>query len=322
MTPQAALLESPPLKKDSGECGHTKASRSTASPKVQSIPSANICGVGVNIISLETLLDAVTVRVRERTPGYIVTPNVDHVCLCNKNAEFKSAYDGAFLSVPDGVPLIWSAILLRTPLVQRLNGTDLVYAIAERAADKGHSVFLLGAEEGVAGQAAERLQSLHPQLRVVGTYSPPMDFEKDAVENARIVHMLRAAKPDICFVAVGSPKQEIWMRQHCERSRTPLMIGVGASFDFIAGNKRRAPRVFQKTGLEWFWRLCSEPRRLWRRYLVDDMLFFGLLARQMISRRRRQEPEAPPSMPLPSRERDGTPGQWTEIPTRVKDTCP
>ena len=240
----------------------------------------DICGVMVDVISLKELLNAVMMRTERRTPGYIVTPNVDHVCLCRRNAAFKRAYQEASLVLPDGVPLIWSSRMLGTPLVQRLNGTDLVYAISERAAARGRTVFLLGAEEGVPGQAAERLKSLYPGLRIAGIYSPPMGFETSAEENAAIVERLRAAAPDICFVAVGSPKQEIWMQEYCEESRVPLMIGVGASLDFIAGRKRRAPRVFQKAGFEWLWRLCTEPRRLWRRYLVDDMLFFALLARQ------------------------------------------
>ena len=243
---------------------------------------ADICGVIVDNLSLEELLDAAMIRAEGRVPGYIVTPNVDHVCLCRRNAEFKRAYQQAFLVVPDGVPLLWSGRLLGTPLVQRLNGTGLVYAISERAASEGRSVFLLGAADGIPEQAAEQLKSLYPGLRIAGTCSPSMGFEKSGEENADIIGRLRAAAPDICFVAVGSPKQEIWMRQHCEESRVPLMIGVGASLDFIAGRKRRAPRIFQKAGFEWLWRLCTEPRRLWRRYLVDDMLFFLLLARQLI----------------------------------------
>lgn len=260
---------------------------------------ADICGVMVDIISRKELLDAVMIRAERRTPGYIVTPNVDHICLCRRNAEFKRAYEESYLVVPDGMPLIWSSKMLGTPLVQRLNGTDLVYAISERAAAEGRSVFLLGAAEGVPGEAAERLTSLYPGLRIAGIYSPPMGFEKSADENAEIVDRLRAAGPDICFVAVGSPKQEIWMRQYCEESGVPLMIGVGASLDFIAGRKRRAPRVFQKAGFEWLWRLCTEPRRLWRRYLVDDMLFFVLLARQYASRYMRRR-----CAPIPALETD------------------
>ena len=245
---------------------------------------ADICGVMVDLVSLQEVLDAVMFRTERRIPGYIVTPNVDHVCLYRRNAAFGRAYQEAFLAVPDGVPLLWSGKLLGTPLVQRLNGTDMVYAISERAAAEGRSIFLLGAAEGVPEQAAERLQSLYPGLRVAGTYSPSMGFEKNETENADIIERLRVAAPDICFVAVGSPKQEIWMGRHCEESRVPVMIGVGASLDFIAGRKRRAPRLFQKAGFEWLWRLCTEPRRLWRRYLVEDMLFFVLLARQIMSR--------------------------------------
>jgi N-acetylglucosaminyldiphosphoundecaprenol N-acetyl-beta-D-mannosaminyltransferase len=284
MSPRTAALKDFSLKRGGGECDRLQNRTTAPAPAAQRRPSADICGVKVNIISLNGLLDDAMARVEQRSPGYIVTPNVDHVCLCAKDPGFKSAYDGAFLSVPDGVPLLWGGRLLGTPLAGRLNGTDLVYAICERAATEGRSVFLLGAAEGIPGQAAERLRSLYPELRIAGTHSPPMGFEKSAADNAKIIALLHAAKPDLCFVALGSPKQEIWMSQYSEESLVPLMVGIGASLDFIAGNKRRAPRVFQKAGLEWFWRLCTEPRRLWRRYLVDDMLFFVLLARQYMER--------------------------------------
>ncbi len=243
----------------------------------------DICGVMVDRVRLEELLDCAMIRVKRRNPGYIVTPNADHVCLYHHDEAFRRAYLEASFVVPDGVPLLWSGRLLGTPLIQRLNGTDLVHAICKRAAAEGRSIFLLGAAEGVPAQAAAKLKSLYPGLLVAGMHSPPMGFEKSAEEKAAILERLRAAAPDICFTAVGSPKQEIWMWQHCQESGVPLMIGVGASLDFIAGNKRRAPHVFQKAGLEWLWRLCTEPRRLWRRYLVDDMFFFVLLARQLAS---------------------------------------
>jgi len=274
--------------------------------------SANICGVEVDLISLAGMLGRIDERVEKRVPGYIVTPNVDHVCLCAKNPEFKWAYDGAFLRVPDGVPLLWGSRLLGTPLMERLNGTDLVYAISELSAKKGRSVFLLGAEEGVPEQAAKRLQALYPGLQIAGMHSPPMGFEKNPEDNDRIMALLHETAPDICFVALGSPKQEIWMRRYFEASRVPLTIGVGASFDFIAGRKRRAPLIMQRTGLEWLWRLCTEPRRLWRRYLVDDMYFFVLLARQFLSKPS-EVPVRTEETPNPNRE-----AEHSAPPTRVE----
>lgn len=279
MSSGTAVLGAPNLR--------TPAGKSPVSPVPETRPqtrSVNICGVMVDLVSLEDMLREIEARVRQRVPGYIITPNVDHVCLCRRNPEFEQAYRGAFLSVPDGMPLIWSGRLLGTPLVERLSGNDIIYSISEMAAREGFSVYFLGAAEGVAQEAARRLKELYPDLKVAGTHSPPHGFERSSEENAEVLERLRVTDPDICFVAVGSPKQEIWMRQNCAESRIPVMIGVGAALDFTSGNKRRAPRAMQRMGLEWFWRLCSEPRRLWRRYLVDDALFFVLLGRQFVSR--------------------------------------
>ena len=279
MSSGTAVLGAPNLRTPVGKTPPSSAPE--VHPQTRSV---NICGVMVDLVSLDDMLREIQARVMQRVPGYLITPNVDHVCLCRRNPEFEQAYRGAFLSVPDGMPLIWSGRLLGTPLVQRLSGNDIIYSISEMAAEQGFSVFFLGAAEGVAQEAARRLKELYPNLKVAGTHSPPFGFERSAEENAEVIERLRVAAPDICFVAVGSPKQEIWMRRHCAESEIPVMIGVGAALDFTSGHKRRAPRVMQRMGLEWFWRLCSEPRRLWRRYLVNDTLFFVLLARQFMSR--------------------------------------
>jgi N-acetylglucosaminyldiphosphoundecaprenol N-acetyl-beta-D-mannosaminyltransferase len=279
MTPGTAVLDAPETRTPAGPVGPP--------PKLRVPPAAHgvdICGVMIDIVSLEDMLLEIQARIAQGVPGYIITPNVDHVCLCQRNPEFRQAYQDAFLSVPDGMPLIWGGRFLGTPLVQRLSGNDIIYSISELAADKGYSVYFLGAAEGVAQEAARRLKELYPALHVAGTHSPPLKFERSAEENAETIERLRVAAPDICFVAVGSPKQEIWMRRHCGECRVPVMIGVGAALDFTSGHKRRAPVALQKMGLEWFWRLCMEPRRLWHRYLVEDMLFFKLLARQLVSR--------------------------------------
>lgn len=245
------------------------------------VQSIDLCGVRIDNLTVRAVLRSICIQISQRQPGYIVTPNVDHICLLQDNQSFRHAYDNALLSLADGKPLLWAGRLLRTPLRAKLSGSDLIYRISEIAAANGFSVYLLGAAEGVAEEAARRLQELYGGLKVVGVESPPLGFEQDPEVNARILRRLADSGADICFVALGSPKQEIWMSRNINESKVPVMIGVGASFDFVAGRAKRAPAWMQDAGLEWFWRLCHEPRRLWRRYLVRDTRFFWLLGMHM-----------------------------------------
>ncbi len=226
-------------------------------------------------------------RIALREPGFIVTPNVDHVCRFHRNAEFRLAYQGASQVVADGVPLLWCSRILGRPLREKLSGADLLPWLTAYAARRGYSVFYLGAAEGVAEEVARRMRESHPDLKVAGTYSPPMGFEHDAEAREEVLQRLREARPDICFVALGSPKQEVWIHDNYASAEVPVMIGVGAAFDFAAGRLRRAPRWMQKIGLEWFWRLLLEPRRLAPRYFLEDSYFLVLLWREMRKKARR-----------------------------------
>jgi len=237
-------------------------------------------GITVSNLTFEQVCASVAERIQEGRPGYIVTPNVDHVCRCSKDAAFLEAYQGAFLVLPDGMPIMWAARLLGKPLVEKLSGSDMVPRLSAFAAREGYDLFFLGAARGVAAEAARLLEGHYAGLRVVGVYSPPMGFESDPTACAEVVRRLREAKPDICFVALGSPKQELWMHKYVEACGVPVIVGIGAGLDFVAGRVRRAPVWLQRSGAEWLWRLCHEPRRLWRRYLVEDMYFFRLFWRE------------------------------------------
>lgn len=201
-------------------------------------------------------------------PRYAVTPNAHHIVEINKNRELRRIYEGADLVLPDGVSLLWASRLLGTPLRERVAGSDLFPRLCAAAAEYGYRVFLLGGEPGVASKAAEQLKRRHPGLRIVGFYSPQFGFESCPEENERIVRMTRESRPDILFVALGFPKQELWIYRYARACRVSIAIGVGAAFDFAAGTRRRAPRWMQRVGLEWLFRLLQEPRRLWYRYLV------------------------------------------------------
>lgn len=245
------------------------------------IDAIDLFNMRIDNVTLREALERIVVRISERRPGYIVTPNVDHVCRFQRDSEFSQAYHDAFLSLADGTPIIWVSRLFKTPLRQKLSGSDMVAHLSELAWDKGYRVFLLGAPEGVAARAAEVLSKRHPGIRITGVYCPPYGFERIPRENEEVLRQLRAASPDICFVALSSPRQELWMWRHYQAAGVPVMIGIGAGLDFVAGRVRRAPVVFQKAGLEWLWRLSREPRRLWRRYLVYDALFFALVWREL-----------------------------------------
>lgn len=210
----------------------------------------------------------------------MVTPNVDHVITFQKNTKFREIYRNASLVLADGMPLIWASKFLGTPLKEKISGSDLFPKLCAWCGEKGYKVFFLGGRPEAAERAATILKAKTPALQIAGHYSPPFGFEDSPEEEVKIAHLLLAAKPDILFVGLGSPKQEKWISRNYQQLEIPLSIGIGVSFEFVAGMVRRAPLWMQKSGLEWFWRLMMEPGRLWRRYLVEDSKFLGLVLAQ------------------------------------------
>lgn len=239
-----------------------------------------IAGVAIDNITMTGALHFIEERIRQKDASYMVTPNVDHIVKLQKDVEFRHIYEQATAALPDGMPVLWAGRFLKTPLKEKVSGSDLVYKICETAALKGYRLFFLGGRPGAARQAKERLNKRFPSLRIVGTHCPPMGFELDAGENKKIEVMIKGVRPDILLVGLGAPKQEKWIYKYHKRLQVPVSIGVGASFEFMAGMVKRAPRFMQRAGLEWFWRLMMEPRRLWKRYLVNDMQFFWLILTQ------------------------------------------
>lgn len=211
---------------------------------------------------------------------YVVTLNVDILITALEDPSHFQACQDATLIVADGMPLVWVSGFLGSKLKGRVNGADLAEAVVELAARKGYRLFLLGGAPSVPQRAARALEARFPDLIVAGAMSPPVDFERDPSEVERTVDAVRRARADIVLVGLGAPKQEIWMHRNLERCGVALGIGVGGTFNFWIGDVRRAPRAFQRIGLEWLWRLWCEPRRLWRRYLVRDMRFFPLVLRE------------------------------------------
>ena len=247
-------------------------------------------GVNLSNMTFEEMTMALDRCIASGKAGfYIVTPNVDHLCRIHRDADFRDAYEKASLAVVDGKPIVWATRLFGRTIKEKLSGSDLVPKLSKFAAAKGYRVFYFGAAPGVAESAANKLKTQFPDLMVAGTYSPPMSFDSDPQANAEAIARIKNAGAQICFVAMGAPRQEIWMRNHARDCNAPVMIGIGAGLDFAAGRVKRAPRWMQYAGLEWLWRLCVEPRRLWRRYLVEDLYFFRLLWREFFNKNRKAE---------------------------------
>lgn len=221
---------------------------------------------------------------------HVATPNAQFVQIARRNGRFAGIVNNAGLSVADGVPLVWASRLLGHRLPCRVNGTDLMVRVCEESALRGWSVYLLGGRPGAADAAARVLEEKYPGLRVAGTDCPPMGFNEDAKLDSAVSNRVLAASPNVLFVGLGAPKQELWIDDH-RALPARVIIGVGGSFELVAGVIGRAPLLLQKTGLEWFWRLGMEPGRLWKRYLIGNTLFVLLVLRQYFGKRRRfQEP--------------------------------
>jgi len=246
--------------------------------------TVTIAGIKIHNVTSEQAISTIMGWIENgNTPRYAVTPNVDHIVKLKRDKEFQTIYQNADLVLADGMPLIWAAKFLGSPLCERVTGSDLFMKLCAVAAERKYKLYFLGGNPGDAEKAKEVLIQRNPGLIVEGCYCPPFGFEKDENENKKIVELIKIAKPDLLFVGLGAPKQEKWIYKNYQKTEVPVTIGIGVSFAFAAGTIKRAPVWMQKTGLEWSWRLMMEPKRLWKRYLVDDMKFFWLVLKHKLS---------------------------------------
>lgn len=205
---------------------------------------------------------------------YVVTPNVDHAVLLAEHAGLQQAYAEASLVLADGAPVVLASRLVGRPLPERVAGSDLVPRLFDAAQDRGAlKVFLLGGMPGVADRAAKNIEERWPCVEVVGTASPPIGFERDPAQNKELLSTIAAAQPDLLLVGLGAPKQELWVCEHRHEIAAPVALCIGATIDFLAGERKRAPRWMCRCGLEWLYRALGEPRRLGRRYARDAWIF-------------------------------------------------
>ncbi|MGF1521693.1 MAG: WecB/TagA/CpsF family glycosyltransferase [Leptolyngbyaceae cyanobacterium] len=241
----------------------------------------SILNVGIDNFSTEEFLN----RLQK---GVVFTPNVDHLMQLQKDPEFVEAYKTADFKVCDSQILMYAAKFLGTPIRAKISGSDLVPLFCDRHRDNENiKIFMLGGAEGVPERAQRNINARVGRQIVVAAHSPSFGFEQDETECQRILEMIRASSANVLMVGVGSPKQEKWIaKYHKQLPNIDIFMAVGAAIDFEAGNKPRAPKMLSQLGLEWLYRLISEPRRLWQRYLLQDMPFVWLLLRQKLAGKR------------------------------------
>lgn len=258
----------------------------TASPTCLHTPGHGRIAIGsapVDTCSFDEAVSQIITHARLRgAPAHVITPNAQHIVLLDRDRRLREIYNSAELIVPDGISLVLAARLLRQKFPGRIAGVDLFQAICARAAAANLKVFLLGGRPGSAEATAARLKK-HAPILDIQTYCPPFGFENDIPELCRIAARIRSAQPDLIFVGLGAPKQEYWIHEHGRLLGASVCIGIGGSFEMVAGIVPRAPRWIQDLGCEWVYRFLQDPRRRWRRYLIGNLQFARIVFRQAFS---------------------------------------
>lgn len=220
--------------------------------------------------------------------GYVVTPNVDHIVNVHKDPNFREIYKGATLTLVDGAPIFMVSKKIGTPLKEKVSGSDLTPHLFELAQRNNYKVFIFGSREGVPDLAIQKIKSEYGYTFPIKSYSPPFGFEKqpDVLEGG--IKKIKEFQPDILLVSLGSPKGERFIYENLQELNVPISLQIGASIDFIAGTIKRAPLWMQKVGLEWFYRFLQEPKRMFRRYFINDSFFLILVLKEIFKKRREQ----------------------------------
>jgi N-acetylglucosaminyldiphosphoundecaprenol N-acetyl-beta-D-mannosaminyltransferase len=244
-----------------------------------------VWGLPLAPLTRDQATEAVMQLIEAGRPSYFITANVHYAMLTAERPEMRSINDRAAFVLADGAPLVWASRRGPVPLPERVAGSDMIYDICEAAAKHGRSIYFLGGAEGVAETASRKLQELYPGLKVAGTACPSTEMLLG--EGVRqVIADIKAAKPDLLFVALGQPKGELWLSEHLAELGVPVAAQIGATLDFVAGRVRRAPRLLQKIGLEWAYRITTDPARLFPRYLKNAVFLFGQVAKDLTGLKR------------------------------------
>ena len=258
-------------------------SKATPNKRVQ------LFGVQIDLYSMPETVDIITqwLGQAEKNCKFVVTPNVDHIVKVQADIGLQAAYKQAALVVTDGKPVVWAASILGLSIPGTVPGSDLVPAIfdAAQANKKPIKVFLLGAMPGVADRAKDNILEKWPVVNVVGTLSPDFGFDKDIIVSNSICEMVNRSGADLLVLGLGAPKQELWITQYAPKVSVKVALCVGATIDFLAGEKARAPIWMRKVGLEWLHRMFTEPKRLAKRYFIDAVLFPKLVFKEWLLQR-------------------------------------
>ena len=231
----------------------------------------------VNNVSMQETTDAIEALIHADKKSYVVAVNVDVIMKIEQDTLLKELTDKADMVLVDGKPLIWISKIHKKPIKAKISGSDLVPRLCEISAKKGYTMFILGGMDGIAEKAKKRLEKKLPGIKIVGTYAPPFGFEKDEQELAKINNMISEAHPELLITCFGCPKQEKFIYNNIDKYDAKVSVCAGATVDFLAGNVKRAPKWMSEHGLEWFYRFLQEPKRMFKRYFVDDVKIFGLV---------------------------------------------
>ncbi len=240
----------------------------------------NVLGVGISVLNLRTALEAIAAAVRGRRRGYVCVTGVHGVMEAQNDPAFRNILNSAFLCTPDGMPMVWMGKIRGHSEMRRVYGPDLMLDVCAWSEANPCRHFFYGGAPGVAEMLVEKLKARFPKLEIAGAFTPPFR-PLSADEERQFVETVRTARPDILWVGLSTPKQEKFMAEFLPKLDAILMIGVGAAFDFHSGRARQAPRWMQRSGLEWFYRLCQEPRRLAKRYFKNNPIFALKIAGQL-----------------------------------------
>jgi N-acetylglucosaminyldiphosphoundecaprenol N-acetyl-beta-D-mannosaminyltransferase len=241
-----------------------------------------VAGCPVDRISLDEVVSELCQRIDRRVRTHVIFINAAKVVRCQQLADLRTAVERADMLLADGVPIVWASRLRRTPLPGRVNGTDLMERMLAVSAERGYSVYLLGARPEVLQRAIAEIQNRYPRLKIAGFRH---GYFSEADE-ANIVRDINECRPDLLLIGMSTPQKELWGDRHLHSLNVPVCQGVGGSFDVLAGLTTRAPLWMQRHGLEWFYRLLQEPGRLWRRYLETNCAFVRLVLVDLVASRK------------------------------------
>lgn len=247
------------------------------------VKSYSLLGVNVSSINMASAWQTISAWIESQKKAYICVAPVSTIVDCQRDESYKAIVNAADMVTPDGMPVFWYGKMSGQKGLERVSGADFMGHIFEQSEKKGYRHYFYGGMQDTLVQLETYLMNKYPKLNIAGFYSPPFR-ESGEMEEETVIQDINKQQPDFIWVGLGSPKQDVWMANHRPLLDASVIVGVGAAFDFLAGVKPRAPKWMRSVGLEWFFRLCCEPRRLWRRYLIGNSLFIYFLIKRMFQK--------------------------------------